>query len=289
LSSGRKFIFSMIIALAALASAFSGCSKNRSVNEKRSSPTPASAQTSLVGTAASPTTRARRTVPPAPPAGGSGLQPGSVQPTAPGKYTYNESGGSAFNCGRPRTQQAPTPTSLVVDPEVGSRQRTVRDRRGSDGQGVLVTADFEFRPEGIHLVYLHQQQSTPIGDDVFEFKPDPLVMFAPKDLQGGQSWQFSLTSTDGQVKLDVTNIVETADEAVTIGDGSDVSGSRVRETRHWTGRFRRGRVNIEENFEWWISLSQRLVLKRTSESSGFVGGCTTNSREEERIVSTTPS
>ena len=269
-----------------------GCGDKKAATSSKKSPTPSVAASPSPSpqpaAAASPTRAAQgRAAPAAAP--GAPLQSGSLQPTAPGNYSYNESGQATLNCGTPQTQPAPSPTSLRIDPANGNRQRSVRDRRRPNGQGIVITQDFEFRPDGFYLAYLHQQQSTPIGSDTSEFEPNPPVLAMPRSPKQGQSWNFSLTSKDGRIKVDISNTVEAVEEGVTLANGTTAPASRVKSNRHATGQSNLGGIDITENTTLWVSLRDRLIVKQISDTNGTVGVCTTTSHIEELISSTTPS
>jgi hypothetical protein len=284
--------YAAVIAVAFLVAA--GCGDKKASTSSKKSPAPTTAATASpppapAAAAASPARSAAqgRSAPAAAP--GAPLQSGSLQPTAPGNYSFNESGEATINCGTPQTQPAPSPTSLKVDAANGNRQRSTRDRRRSNGQGIVIIQDFEFRPDGFYLAYMHQQQSTPIGNDTSEFEPNPPVLAMPRSPKGGQSWQFSLSSKDGRIKVDVSNTVEAVEEPVTLANGSTAPASRVKSTRHATGQSNLGAIDITENTTLWVSLRDRLIVKQISDTNGTVGVCTTNSHIEELISSTTPS
>jgi hypothetical protein len=288
LRSNERFTFRLLVSLGVLALALAGCSKKGSERRKPSlttSPLSATSQSAL----ASPqeASGSRRPSSPNPAPKGSVLQPGSIEPTAAGNYSYRESGGSGFNCGVPRTEQAPDPTSLKIDPAHGSAQRSLRDRT-KNGYGIVTTQDWEFRPEGIYLSYLHERHVLPRHAYTLEFRPNPPMVVVPKDLAAGRTWEFSMTSTDGQVKVDVTNGVESSED-VTIADGSAVPTARIRSSTHASGKSDGGALDTIENVTWWFSIRDRLVPREISDGSGVVGGCTTSSHFEALIASTTPS
>ena len=283
------------LALLAIVSliATGACGKKKAASSTKSpkpTPTASAAASPTAAAQASPTAKGAQPKGGAPaPAPGGALPAGAIQPTAPGSYSFNEAGQATLNCGTPQTQQAPSPTSLKVEGANGNRQRSVRDRRGSNGQGLVITQDYEFRTDGIYLAFLHQQQSTPIGQDSSEFEPNPPVLVLPKSPQAGQTWGFSLTSKDGRIKVDVSNTIESPEETVTVGNGKTSPAVRVRSMRHATGQSNLGQIDITETATLWASLRDRLVVKQISDTKGTVGVCTTTSHIEELINSTTPS
>ncbi|MGH2811420.1 MAG: hypothetical protein ACRDI1_01740 [Actinomycetota bacterium] len=260
-------------------------SPSPTATKAKKSPTPSEGPGEGAGgaaPAASPTAAAPTQGPP--------LQATSVQPTAPGKYLYNESGKSTINCGTPQEQKPPSPTTLVVDTPGGNRQQSIRDRRRDNGQGIRTTSVFEFRDDGIYLAFLRQEQSTPVGSDSSEFEPNPPVLVLPKSPTPGHQWAFTLNSNDGRVKVDVYNTIEAVDDPVKIADGSTVPATRIKSTRHVTGQSNLGTVDITENATTWVSLQHRLIVRDVSDAEGRIGvSCTTSSHIEQLIRSTSPS
>jgi hypothetical protein len=286
---GRALAVFAIVAL--ISTGACGKKKNAST-KKASTPTPVASASTSAAPAAQPSptkaaTQGKSGAPAAAPGGA--LAAGAIKPTAPGGYSFNESGQATLNCGTPQSQPAPSPTSLKVEGANGNRQRSVRDRRGSNGQGVVITQDYEFRTDGIYLAYLHQQQTTPIGQDSSEFEPNPQPLVLPKSPQGGQNWTFTLTSKDGRIKVDINNTIEAPEETVTVGNGGTSPAVRIRSVRHATGTSNLGNIDITETTTLWASLRDRLVVKQISDTNGTVGVCTTTSHIEELINSTTPS
>lgn len=230
---------------------------------------------------------------PAPaPTQGAPLQANDIRPADPGRYLYNESGNQEINCPPtpPQSGPPPSPTTLTVDPANGNRQQAVRDRRGPNGQGLRITTVFEFRSDGYYLAFLRQEQFTPIGSDTWEFEPNPPVLALPRSPKAGQSWQFSLTSKDGRLKVDVNNTIEAPEENVQLGDGSASPATRIKSTRHATGQSNLGTIDVTENNTTWGSIRDRMIVKEVSDSNGRIGvSCTTTSHVEAVLQSTRPS
>jgi hypothetical protein len=282
-----------VLAVVALVSTGACGKKKNASSTKSSTPSPTASASPSPAAAAkpSPTKKAQsKSGAPAPAAGGA-LAAGAIQPTAPGNYSYNETGQNSFTCPPTpaQTQPAPSPTGLKVDSANGNRQRSVRDRRASNGQGIVITQDYEFRPDGIYLVYLRQEQSTPVGTDTSEFEPNPPVLVLPKSPKQGQSWAFTLTSKDGRIKVEISNTIETPEENVTVANGSTSPSVRLKSTRHATGASNLGQIDITENATIWASLRDRLIPKQISDVNGTVGTCTTSGHVEQLINSTSPS
>lgn len=282
-----------VLAIVALIST-GACGKKKNASTTKSptpSPAASAAASPTAAAQASPAakgTKGKSSGAPAPAPGGA-LAAGAIQPTAPGSYSYNESGQSSLSCPAPQSQAAPSPTGLKVDAANGNRQRSVRDRRGPNAQGVVITQDYEFRADGIYLVYLRQEQSTPIGTDTSEFEPNPPALVLPKSPKSGQSWAFSMTSKDGRIKVDISNTIEAPEETVTVANGGTTPAVRLRSTRHATGQSNLGQIDITETATIWASLRDRLIAKQISDVNGTVGTCTTTGHVEQLINSTTPS
>lgn len=219
---------------------------------------------------------------------GGALETGAVRPTDAGAYIFDDDGMTDFkdDVGCPPDRKAPTPTKLTVDPPNGNRQKWVRDRRSQDGQGLVVTLLLEYRQNGVYLVLLNQQQSTPLGTFHTEFEPNPPVLVAPYNTEVGTSWTYTLKSKDGRLTVDAENVVEAVGEAVTIGDGSSPGTTRVRRNSHIYGETDLGQVDVNETTTTWISPDARLGVQEVSQSSGRIGLCqfTTNLKSVVRAA-----
>lgn len=278
----------MVLVLLIGAAAGCGDDENRTESRRGDKATPTETATnSAEGSTQGPGAGAGAVSPAAPPpqaTHGKPLEPQAVQPAAPGSYLYDESGTRTFGgCGP--DGPPPSPTSFKVDPASGNRQQGVRDRRGSDGQGQVITTILEYRTDGVYLAYLKQEQQTPAGPAITEFEPNPPVLAMPAKPTKGQSWQFSMTSKDGKVKSDTTSTIEALDEDVGTG-GGNVKGTRVRRTTRAIGQTLLGSVDITDNTVSWVG--SRIVLKEVSDVSGTVGTCRIESHIEAVIRSTNP-
>lgn len=284
-----RFPGSMLV-LILLVGATAGCGgdEDRTESRRGEKATPTSTATNPAdgstltsgagGLAASPS------APPPQATQGKPLEPQAVQPAAPGSYLYDETGTRTFGgCGP--DGPPPSPSSFKVDPASGNRQQGVRDRRGSDGQGQVITTILEYRTDGVYLAYLKQEQQTPAGPAITEFEPNPPVLAMPAKPTQGQSWQFSMTSKDGKVKSDTTNTIEALEEEVGTG-GGNVRATRVRRTTRATGQTILGAVDLTDNTVSWVG--SRIVVKEVSDVSGTVGTCRIQSHIESVIRSTNP-
>jgi hypothetical protein len=211
----------------------------------------------------------------------------AVRPPAPGAYLYDEEGTrSAGTCGE--DGPPPTPTALDVQRGNGSRQRTVWDR--TDGNdGMVVTTDLQYRPDGIFLLYLHQEQKTAVGPVTSEFQPStpPLVM--PAQPRASQRWSFTLKSKDGKLTVEVTNTIESVSERVRLGSGEAVDAVRIFRRSHARGQSLLGNVDLVEESRVWVAPAARLQVRSVSDTSGTVGTCQIESHIETTLRSTKPS
>lgn len=182
----------------------------------------------------------------------------------------------------------PSPTSLVVEPPDGNRQRSVRDRRGSDGQGSVSTVVLEYRADGVYLASLQQSQTTVLGSFEVAFEPSPPVLAIPARPVAGQTWSYTVTSTDGEVTVQADNAVETLDEVVTLGDGTPARALRLLATTHTTGVTPQGSLELTDTSRVWVSIEHRMILEEVSDSKGRAGLCQLESHVETLLQSTTP-
>ncbi|MGH2770216.1 MAG: hypothetical protein ACRDJF_06795, partial [Actinomycetota bacterium] len=183
---------------------------------------------------------------------------------------------------------APSPTSLVVEPPDGVRQRSVRDRRSSDGQGSVTSAVLEYRADGIYLASLRQSQTTILGSFEVAFEPSPPPLALPARPEAGQRWSYTATSTDGKVTVRVDNVMEALDEVVTLGDGTPSGALRLLATTHTTGVTPQGSLDLTETSRVRVSVERRMILKEISDSKGRIGLCQLESHVETLLRSTTP-
>lgn len=215
------------------------------------------------------------------------LAAAAVRPIQAGNYIYDETGMRKFGgCGP--DGPPPTPTSLRVDPANGARQRTVRERTTNQG-GDIVTTDFEYRTDGIYLVYVHTERRTPLGSESNEFEPDPPRFVYPAKPSAGQSWSYSMTSKNGNSKADVKITIEAVDDTAAGGDGKQVKAVRVLRETHATGSSQFGDFDINEKTTTWFGTETRLMVRDVTDANGTAGACAIEIHTESVIRSTTPS
>jgi hypothetical protein len=124
---------------------------------------------------------------------------------APGSYVYNRTGKRTVT-GLPE-QSLNGEGRLRVDPPNGNDQHSAVDY-GDGGTEQTVRP----RAGGIDLVYLKVTQ----GGASWEFRPSPVVLFAPDPASVGSTWKWRITSTDGALTIDASFKV-VRNETVTIG------------------------------------------------------------------------
>lgn len=200
---------------------------------------------------------------------GAPLEPRALSPARSGDYLYDESGIQRIRGCLTSDRPPPTPTKMKVSSPDGSRQQIERDRRDSQGRGAIVTAILEYRADGVYLVFLRQIQSGLLSS-VTEFEPVPPVLFVPNEPKTGQAWTFTLTSKDGQVKVETSNVVkEAGDKTVGIATTSSV-----------TGESDEGSIDLKITSTSNYSRELRLATNEVTETRGRVGLCEVDSQEK---------
>jgi hypothetical protein len=227
------------------------------------SPSPGAPSTTAPAATTSPRTSAT-TVP---------AQPDlATGPAKPDQYLFDEKGLiKTLGC-LTSNQQPPSPSRLSVAPPTGNRQQIDRDQTGP-GIGSLTNAVFEYRDDGAYLVSLKQSQSVAGQSVVFDFEANPPVLAIPSRPRPGQTGGFSLTSRDGQVKIDVSWRVEGLNEQVTLGQGAAVRAHRIVTTSRITGTSSQGSLNVTVQRVSWYSPETHLEVKESTDTSGTVGLC----------------
>jgi hypothetical protein len=121
---------------------------------------------------------------------------------------------------------------------------------------------------------VRQVQAVALQTISSDFSPAPPVLAVPAHPQGGQSWNFTLVSTDGKVRIDTTNRIETPNEPVTLGQGAMVNTVKIFSTGHVTGTSTQGSLDLTINRTTWYARDQHLEVKEVTDTSGRVGLCT---------------
>ncbi|MGH9196155.1 MAG: hypothetical protein ACRD1T_10495 [Acidimicrobiia bacterium] len=279
-------------ALLILSACNRGEEKKTATGDKKSSSPGASVEPA--GGTPSPTAGAagaggQTAAPPAPPKQqASPLAAAALKPIAPGNYVYDETGNRKLGgCGT--DGPPPTPTSLKVEPANGSVQRTIREQTSSQG-GDVTTTDFEFRTDGIYLIYFHQEMRSPLGSRTNEFKPDPPALVFPTKPTVGKSWDYNFSSSDGNAKFDIKITIEALDQPVKIGDGREVKAVKMLRETHATGSSPQfGNFDFTDKTQSFLNTDTRLIVKEISDAAGTAGTCKIETHREAVIRSTNPA
>ncbi|MGH2772553.1 MAG: hypothetical protein ACRDIU_05390 [Actinomycetota bacterium] len=204
-------------------------------------------------------------------------------PGRPGAYLFDETGFARIKGCLPLEQPAPNPTKLRVDPPAGNFQRVERDQMNAQGQGAITIADLEYRPDGIHIVYLKQSQTLLLAALPAEFRPadPPLLLPARRNL--GQTWSYTLTSTDGQITADFQNVVESVGETVNFSRSGSASADRVKTTTRITGQSTQGSLDLTRTQVSWFARDPGFQVKEVVDLTGRIGLCEAEGHSEALI------
>lgn len=149
-----------------------------------------STSTSTTSGRAAGTTTTRRTAPttaaPAPVAASQVLTP-----AAAGTYRYDTSGATVV---AGSTVPFPAVTTLVVDPPVGTRQRSTRTLRDGSGNGSAIELTLDYRPTGVHLVGLRLTTGFAGATDTRELAPRAPVLLLPTGARTGTHLEYDLAA-----------------------------------------------------------------------------------------------
>ena len=228
-------------------------------------PSPSPGAPSTTAPAATTRPRASATTVPAQPALATG-------PARPGQYLFDEKGLiKTLGC-LTSNQQPPSPSRLNVAPPNGNRQQIDRDQSGP-GIGSITNLVLEYRDDGAYLVSLKQSMSVAGQSVVFDFEANPPVLTIPSRPRPGQTGGFTLTSRDGQVKIEASSRVEGLNEPVTLGSGAAANAHRLVTTSRITGTSSQGSLNVTVQRVSWYSPESHLEIKESTDTSGTVGLC----------------
>lgn len=206
--------------------------------------------------------------------------------TRPGTYEYDvEAAGSvaAF----PRQESTHTLTAVVEPADADGHQRTTSTPTTDDGEsGTPSEQTVAHGDTDLRLVHLLTPRG-PGDGDASEFRPDPPVLLVTTTAAPGDSWSWSMTSTDGDIQLDAT--IEVAGvETVAVG-GEDVRTLVIRSVIEFRGE---GFEGTEESTSWFAP-DRRLTVREESTMTGsgtFNGQEFTFESEETRVLrSLTPT
>jgi len=193
-------------------------------------------------------------------------------PAKPGQYLFDEKGLiKTLGC-LTSNQQPPSPSRLSVATPNGNRQQIDRDQSGP-GIGSMTNLVLEYRDDGAYLVSLKQSMSVAGQSVVFDFEANPPVLTIPSRPRPGQTGGFTLTSRDGQVKIEASSRVEGLNEPVTLGSGAAANAHRLVTTSRITGTSSQGSLNVTVQRVSWYSPESHLEIKESTDTSGTVGLC----------------
>ena len=203
-------------------------------------------------------------------------------PAPPGQYVFDDAGWIRTQGCLMANQAPPTPTRLNVGAVNGNRQQIDRDQTGSGNFGSITNAVFEYREDGLYLASLRQEQRVNAQTLVFDFQANPpsriLGAFPrPRDTGG-----FTLTSSDGRVRIDAGITVEAVDEPVTLVEGAVVRTVRLRTNSMITGTSPQGSLNLNVTRVSWYAIDRHLEVQDVTDTTGTVGLCRVNSHVESR-------
>lgn len=141
----------------------------------------------------------------------------------PGSYKYHVTGNSTSFFG---SQQINDTATLVVDEPSGNTERTKQqDQEGSTVQGLASHTD------GLYLTEVHLSQTGFEAD----FKPVGTALLFPAEAHQGQSWNWTMKSTDGKYTLHAQLTISDLHSSATTGSGDQVSTVAVTSVLHITG------------------------------------------------------
>ena len=258
---------SLTAAAAVLLVAGCGGSSSSTAVDRAAAPSPAGSPAASAATSASPaaTAAAASSAASAPAAAAAGRPPqqaanapatsstkAATTATAPGRYTYDDSG--TVTAGTP--QQVDGTSTLTVDPPAAGRQRSVRKSdQGSTTQDVVV------RTDGTYLARL--AMTNPAFSK--EFAPASPVLLVPDPATPGRAWSWTATSTDGKTKAALTARIART-ETVTVG-GVSTTTSVVESTLRLTGD-----ITYTGQMQTWYDATHRLTVKDHTKGNGSFGG-----------------
>jgi hypothetical protein len=204
------------------------------------------------------------------------------EPPAAGRYTYENTGSSSVSGCATATEPADPMTDVDVSAVRGARQEAVRR---SDEEGTE-TSVVEYRSDGIHLVSLVFDQP---GLGRIEFRPARPVLLLPGPARDGQTWRFTLRSTDGKYTVDADNRVEAVGSRARTVDGRTVPTTRVRSVVRLRGTSPVGPVDVTITAVSEAGGDPALGILDDRDTDGTVGPCRITGEERSRLRSTTPT
>ena len=284
--SRQLHLVSMVLVLALLAACGGGdepaprstptasASPSKSPSPEPESPSAPAPPSPAPPPAPGPPAAAPRPAPAPPPPAPAAPQP-VTGPAPPGQYIFDEAGQIGTQGCLVANQPPPTPTRLNVGPVEGNRQTLNRDQTGSGTVGSVSNITFEYREDGAYVASLRQEQRVNGQVLAFDFQTPSPQRFIPAFPQVGDTGGFSLTSTNGQVRVDAASRVE-AFENVTLGGGASLRTIRLRTTSTIGGTSPQGSLNLQVTRTSWYSVDKHIEVKDVTDTTGTVGLCRVN-------------
>lgn len=197
-------------------------------------------------------------------------------PAAPGQYVFDEAGEIRTEGCLVANQPPPTQTRLTAGAVNGNRQQIDRDQTGSGTVGSVSNIVFEYREDGVYVVSIRQEQRVNGQVLAFDFQTPTPQRLIPAFPQVGDTGGFSLTSTNGQVRVDAGSTVEAVGENVLLGQGASVRTIKLRTTSSIGGVSPQGSLNLQVTRTSWYDVDKHLEVKEVTDTTGTVGLCRVN-------------
>jgi hypothetical protein len=201
---------------------------------------------------------------------GTGDDDSGYQRAAQGTYTFRVDG--SFTFGTTKQSLPPTARLTVENLNATDQRHTLSS---DDSETVSV---FRLAATALRLVSLSTTQSGVAK----EFRPDPPVAFAPIPLAVGDTWQWTITSTDGKTKVHQSSKVLRT-ERRTIG-GTAVDTFVVQTTVTISGD-----LNATTNQTSWVSPAHGIQVRTEQTTKGSFGTLTFTSSSTSELTSLQPS
>jgi hypothetical protein len=172
-----------------------------------------------------------------------------LAPARPGAYRYSTTGSASYGFG---SATFPSVSTLAVDPAKGSRQRSVRNLRNGEGEGLVIDQTLDYTRGGITLV--KQVLTVSLGGmtKVRTLTPAATAVWLPTGAGPGTKRTFDLTGV-GISGHEVVEVTGTAPVSV--------AGRSVRTLVIKTVITLAGSVSGPIEWTQWFSPDHRLPMK----------------------------
>ena len=186
----------------------------------------------------------------------------SPSPVPAGLYRYDTTGSSTVSGGVSSTSPEPPVTTIRYDRPDATSQHSFQDMRDAHGNGSTTDTILDYRPDGIHLLYVKVTATYSGITQSYAFTPSPAPLVGPTGAPVGYHVSFTMSdgTTTAQVILDVL-----AHQAMSVG-GSTVSTAEVRTVTHLSGQ-----VNGQSTSLSWNTLDDGLAVKEQNSTDVEVG------------------